>query len=622
MLHPLRFPPRAQHRRQRPGLICSSLSAKHAAAFLLRRPAMSSVDPGRVQVLSDHPPQRCARYVLLWVQQDVRASCNHAVEKAIQEANALSLPVLACYGLCERFPDANERSLCFLLEGLRDAAAALASRGVRLVCQRGAPPDVASGLAREAACVVVDRGCSWATYAQICRAWRRELVQRLPGLRVLQVETSVVVPVELASPGREPAAATLRPKLQRLLPRFLAPLRETEVQHRAAQLALSAEAEAASLDLADPGALLAGLDVDSSVPPAVGFAGGRQQAQARLEAFLPKLRSYGSGKANDPSVQDNSFLSPYLHFGHISPVELGLSVWGAAQRLDEGCKASAPAFAVPASAGGVANGAAAFLEELIVRRELARNFCHYCDSYDTFDCLPYWAQETLLQHMSDRRSHTYSFEQLERGETQDDLWNAAQWEMVVTGHMHNYMRMYWCKQLIVWVEDPRVAFRWAVRLNNKYSVDGRDENGYMGIAWCFGHHDRPFPERPVFGTVRPMTRNGLASKFNMPRYQQLVQRKCREAAKAEPRVLQLVPSAALGGAALLRLLAAPPPAADRAALDAEVATQSRSLRWQRAAASKKPIAGPPALWLVADGDGGDGAQDWHGSTDEDADKRD
>merc|ERR1719436_600168 len=132
-----------------------------------------------------------------------------------------------------------------------------------------------------------------------------------------------------------------------------------------------------------------------------------------------------------------------------------------------------------------------------------------------------------MRHAGDKRGHAYSFEQLERGETHDPCWNAAQWEMAVTGHMHNYMRMYWCKQLITWVANPRTAFDWAVRLNNKYSLDGRDENGYMGIAWCFGHHDRPFPERPVFGTVRPMTRSGIEAKFNMLRYKQIVQKKVR-----------------------------------------------------------------------------------------------
>merc|ERR1712187_549565 len=184
--------------------------------------------------------------------------------------------------------------------------------------------------------------------------------------------------------------------------------------------------------------------------------------------------------------------------------------------------------------------------ELVVRRELARNFCSYCEEYDVFDCLPDWAKTSLMQHAADSRAHTYELQQLERGETHDPCWNAAQWEMVATGHMHNYMRMYWCKQLITWTTDPRKAFNLAVRLNNRYSLDGRDENGYMGIAWCFGHHDRPFPERSIFGTVRPMTRSGLESKFDMKRYRALVERKCREAAAIESRYFTILPRAAMG----------------------------------------------------------------------------
>ncbi|CAE8598497.1 unnamed protein product, partial [Polarella glacialis] len=372
-----------------------------------------------------------------------------------------------------------------------------------------------------AASIVVDRG-----YAKLCRTWRAELVQRLPAMRVVQVETNVVVPVELASRSREPAAATLRPKIQRLLPRFLVPLREVALEHPASADQLTAQAPLPALE---------DLDIDRSVPRAPS-SGGSRLAEERFQAFLPKLARYGVGKGNDPSVQDNSFLSPYLHFGHISSLDLALRV----------SKAQGP---TPSRSGADASkvGPEAFLEELIIRRELAKNFCLYCDDYNLFDCLPGSARHSLLQHATDPRPVMYSFERLQRGETDDPCWNAAQWEMVSTGHMHNYMRMYWCKQLIVWTPDPRTAYEWAVRLNDRFSLDGRDENGYMGIAWCFGHHDRPFPERAIFGEVRPMTRKGLESKFDMQRYQQLVWRKCRAASAAEPRLLALLPAAALGG---------------------------------------------------------------------------
>jgi len=514
--------------------------------------AVRNVDPARVQLLNDKATHQCASYVLLWVQQDVRAVCNHALEFAILEANKLDLPLLACYGLYERFPDATERAFKFLLEGLRDASQGFASRGVRLVCKRSPPPDVVVELARHAACLVVDRG-----YAKICRLWRGVLVERLPDLRIVQVETNVVVPVGLASNTRESSAATLRPKIRRHLPRFFTFCGEVTLQHAAPNLELPSDVQGGVVDLQEPSTLLSALDVDRSVPPVSCFQGGTTAAVARLQAFLPKLGTYGNGKSNDPSRQENSFLSPYLHFGHISPLDVCLRVRDHARQRD-GCVDPSPGFT---SSG--ASGVDAFIEELVVRRELARNFCSHCDHYNSFECLPDWAQRSLLDHVGDQRSHAYEFKQLERGETDDPCWNAAQWEMVASGHMHNYMRMYWCKQLILWTSDPRIAFQWACRLNDRYSLDGRDENGYMGIAWCFGHHDRPFPERPIFGIVRPMTRKGLESKFDMGRYKTLVYRKCREAAASEPRYLGILPPAAFGsnGSSLLRFVARPSTAA-------------------------------------------------------------
>lgn len=491
------------------------------------------IDSARVKILNGQPPILSAQYVLFWVQQDQRANCNHALEVAIQEANSLNLPLLACFGLCEHFPDANERAFQFLLEGLCDAAEEFAKRGVRLVCGRAPPPDVVCHFARAAACIVTDRG-----YAKICRTWRKTIVERLPEKRLIQVETNVIVPVEMASRTKEPAAATLRPKIERLLPRFLTPLRQLELKCRSPELSLPADLEEKVFNIKDPRLSLQQLSIDRSVP-ASDFVGGSCEAHKRLEVFIQKLPRYGNGKSNDPSVQINSFLSPYLHFGQISPLEVALCVkrHREADRIKQ----------FPSAPNSQGDGASAFLEEIIVRRELARNFCFYNEGYDNFDCLPDWAKASLIQHRSDCRKKIYTEQQLSFGQTDDPWWNAAQWEMVATGHMHNYMRMYWCKQLITWMADPIAAFNFAVKLNNKFSLDGRDENGYMGIAWCFGHHDRPFPDRPVFGEVRPMTRTGLESKFKIANYKQLVHRKCRAAVAKEPRLMSLLPNCALGG---------------------------------------------------------------------------
>jgi len=490
-----------------------------------------SIEPLRVTVLQVGYPLPKAEYVLLWVQQDVRARCNHALEYAIMEANRLHLPVLACYGLCETFPGASERAFAFLLQGLQDLEAELRKRGIRLVCKKGRPPMVVQEFAQGAALVVTDCG-----YTRICRQWRQEIVEKLPGMRCVQVETNVVVPIGVASSIAEPAAATLRPKIHRWLKRFLQPVCESVVACPGPDIQLEDGLEKSLFNVQNADEALAALSVDRSVPRLALWYGGSAAGQKRLSDFIPRLSSYGTGKANDPSVQGNSFLSPYLHFGHLSPIDIALQVRASAQNTNAAI-----------AAGTGRSGVEAFLEELIVRRELARNFCYFCSSYDSMECLPVWARASLEQHKHDPRPAQYSDIQLVRGETDDACWNAAQWEMVASGHMHNYMRMYWCKQILLWGSNPANALKLAMQLNDTYSLDGRDENGYMGIAWCFGLHDRPFPERPIFGEIRPMTRKGLEGKFNMQRYKDVVRRKCREALRAEPRLRELLPDAAFGG---------------------------------------------------------------------------
>jgi len=191
-------------------------------------------------------------------------------------------------------------------------------------------------------------------------------------------------------------------------------------------------------------------------------------------------------------------MSPYLHFGQIGPLQIALAV-RAARGLPKAAKD-------------------AFLEELLVRRELAINFVRYTPGYDRFACLPRWARATLKAHKSDRRERVYSLADLDAGRTHDPYWNAAMAEMRATGKMHNYMRMYWGKKLLEWTRSPRTAFRWMLELNNRYFLDGRDPASYANVAWCLGLHDRPWPERPIFGTVRYMNAAGLERKFDMQRY--------------------------------------------------------------------------------------------------------
>jgi deoxyribodipyrimidine photo-lyase len=237
--------------------------------------------------------------------------------------------------------------------------------------------------------------------------------------------------------------------------------------------------------------------LDRSVQPSAQFVGGTDEGLQRLKAFVKQgLRKYVKDR-NRPEADATSHLSPYLHFGHLGPHTVALAVE----------KADAPRAAKDA-----------FLEQLIVRRELAINFVRFNPDYDSFECAETWAHKSLSEHAHDQRK-LYSERDLEEARTHDPLWNAAQQQMVITGWMHNYMRMYWAKKILEWTKTPAEAFRIAVYLNDKYELDGRDPNGYAGIAWAIvGKHDRPWLDRPIFGQVRYMSFASTSKKFNSKRY--------------------------------------------------------------------------------------------------------
>lgn len=386
------------------------------------------------------------------------------------------------------YPEASERHYAFMLEGLRDVAVRLRLRGIKFVVRRGPPPEVAVELARDAAIVVCDRG-----YLRLQRRWR-DVVADGAGRRVVQVEGDVVVPVEAASDKQESAARTLRPKHQRLWERFLKPMKTVAVERSSLRLKIAADVNVDDVD-----ATLAKLKIDRSVPRSGRFTGGSVAAQGLLTDFLTrKVQGYAK-RRNDPSAHGTSTLAAHLHFGQISVLEIALKVRASRRGSDE--------------------DRAAYLEELIVRRELAVNFVHYCPNYDTYACLPHWAIKTLGERESDPRYHVYTTAQLERAETHDRYWNAAQLEVTRTGFMQSYMRMYWGKKILEWTESPRRAYEATLYLNNKYFLCGRDPSAYANVAWVFGLHDRPWgPRRTVFGTVRYMNDRGLERKFDMEAY--------------------------------------------------------------------------------------------------------
>jgi deoxyribodipyrimidine photo-lyase len=443
------------------------------------------VEPQRLLELNN-APERSGDYVLYWMQQSQREAFNPALEVAIAAANRLSLPLLVGFGLTDDFPEANSRHYAFMLEGLRETAQRLRARGIAFVMRLGSPDRVAIGLARRAALVVCDHG-----YLRIQKQWRARVAQAA-GRRVLRVEGDVVVPVGVAASGAQVGARTLRPRIAAHRESFMAPLRRLRPRVPANSLKVAGDV---SLD--DIPKLLARLRLDRGVAPVPNLKGGYSQARRRLDDFVGGgLRGYVGARAH-PGKPQVSMLSPYLHFGQVSPVEIALAVRGAAApHADRG----------------------SYLEELIVRRELAANFVDNTPDYDRYECLPAWAQRTLALHARDRRPVTYGYDQLVAAGTHDPYWNAATREMLSTGYMQNHMRMYWGKKVLEWSRSPQEGYAQLLRLNNTYFVDGRDASSFANVGWVFGLHDRPWPERPVFGSVRYMNAAGLKRKTDIEVY--------------------------------------------------------------------------------------------------------
>ena len=422
-------------------------------------------------------------YVLYWMQASQRTEYNHALEFATLRANELRRPLIVFFGITDHFPEANERHYAFMLEGLRDVKQSLEKRDIQMVILYKSPELGAVQLAQKASVVVVDRG-----YLKIQKQWRNNAANQMD-CPLIQVESDVIVPVEEASPKEEYAAATLRSKINKKLTYFLVPLN----QRKPATSSLAMNFD--SFDIDDVGRTISKLRIDRSVKKVNSFHGGMKEALKHLEVFLEGKLDRFPELRNDPTLDYLSQMSPYLHFGQISPLFIALKA----------LETKSP-------------GTEAFLEELIVRRELSMNFAFYNEKYDSFEAVPEWAKKTLRAHKKDKHQYTYPLEELEMAKTHDPYWNAAQREMVVKGKMHSYMRMYWGKKIIEWTKTPEEAFRNALYLNNKYELDGRDPNGFAGVAWCLGKHDRPWGERPIFGNVRTMNDKGLKRKFDADGY--------------------------------------------------------------------------------------------------------
>jgi deoxyribodipyrimidine photo-lyase len=430
------------------------------------------------------------RCVVYWMQRAMQIVDNPALDAAIEAGNLLGLPVVVYFQVIPSYPGANLRHYRFMQQGLRDVELDAAERGVGFVLSRSPENSLESFLEEvEAALLIGDENP--------CREperWRQILAKRLK-LPYWTVDADVVVPSRLFNRSFV-LLHHFRPHLKAelpnylLVPRNITPLYPWKPWKKLDSFSLEQDITTGFSKL------------DRSIGPVDSFIGGTHDALRRLKEFVNlELRDYEATR-NHPEVKGTSRLSPYLHFGNIGPITITLAIKKA---VDEG-KATAET-------------GEKFLDQLIGWRELAVLFVRHEPNYDNWECAAPWARKTLIEHTGDSRVHRYSLDQLERAETADEMWNAAQREMVNTGWMHNYMRMYWAKKILEWAPDPARAYEWAVYLNDRYELDGRDPNGYAGIAWAIvGRHDRPWFNRPVFGLVRSMTGASTARKFDAEEY--------------------------------------------------------------------------------------------------------
>lgn len=456
----------------------------------LPQPLARLVANPRVTVRRPGAPLKGGKCVVYWMQHAQRALDNPALDLAIELGNELNLPVVAFFSAISNYPGANLRHYVFLNEGFADIQQDLEERNVSFVLRR--PPDNVLERFLEdvgAAMVIGDEN-----HCREPERWRKVLAHRI-SLPFWTVDADVVVPSGLF-PRRFFALHHFKPKLYAELPKYMVPMPIIRAK-KSWDRPPSMDSFPVHEDVTRGWTKL-----DRSVGPVDTFHGGTHAALVRLKKFVDHGLATYPEQRNHPETDGTSRMSPYLHYGHISPLTIALAV-------EDAYKSGA----VPQAARD------SFLSELIGWRELSVNFVRYDPNYDSIECADSWAQQSLLEHSRDPRAHIYTLEQLERAETYDELWNAAQIQMNRFGWMHNRLRMYWAKKILEWTPTPAIGYGYAVQLNDKYFVDGRDPNGYAGIAWSMvGKHDRPWFDRPIFGKVRYMSGASTGKKFNSKRY--------------------------------------------------------------------------------------------------------
>lgn len=454
--------------------------------------------------------------IIYWMNREMRTRDNWSFLYAKSLADEQKVPIVVVYNLVPGFLGGQNRQLAFKISALKQIKEDLKEKNISFFVLVDNPPAGGGKQSGKQIVEFADKISAGAVVTdfyplKIARAWSDHVRKNLD-VAFYGVDAHNIVPAWVASEKREYGAYTIRPKIFKLLPEFLDEFPKiTSSKYDFTEKVKGDDFEN----------LLSKKDLEESLESISWAPVGEDGAHKMLKKFLKDgIHRYGD-KRNDPNENAQSNLSPYLHYGMIAPQRVVLETVKLVgkditdmihhaknkAKVEEGKKLS------------LIDHAGAFLEEIVVRRELSDNFCFYEENYDSIDCFPDWAKKSLEKAGKDEREFIYTKKQFEEGKTHDDLWNAAQMQMVKTGKMHGYMRMYWAKKILEWTKSPEDAMKIAIYLNDKYELDGRDPNGYAGIAWSIGGvHDRAWFPRPVFGTVRYMSRGGCEGKFDVKDY--------------------------------------------------------------------------------------------------------
>lgn len=441
------------------------------------------------------------------MSRDQRVHDNHALLAAQHCAMSRGVPLYVLFVL-KNIATRSREHYTFMLDGLKELSASLDRYNMPFVLRIGDGEKEILTFVNE-----VDAGSLFFDFSPLkaTRSLVKKIAKQFSG-SVAVVDTHNVIPAWIASDKKEFAAHTMRLKVHRHLDRFLVvpdPLQK--------QLVPTNDVRSAGFDEA--------YEYIKTLPASgiiVDSESGEQSARKHLREFIDNRLETYAVRRNDMSSDHQSGLSPYLHFGQISALRVALEVTNTVKEpplLLQKAK-----LAEHSDQPSRSDGMNALLEEMIVRKELSDNFCLYSDDYLSISAAPDWAQKSLAEHRDDPRDFVYTLDQWESASTHDDSWNAAQTELKTTGKIHGYMRMYWAKKLLEWSSGPDEALQTAIYLNDKYSIDGGDPNGYVGILWSIaGLHDRPWFERPIYGKIRYMNDAGLRRKFDIDQYIRRVQ---------------------------------------------------------------------------------------------------